>query len=118
LNGYILNVETIIKNMVASAAESEVGACFQNAQSGAPIRVTIIELGNNQHVTPLKTDNSKAFEFLNATIKQRSSKAVDMIYTIGSQIESAKNNLMSIGAQVVKIWVTITHRNITKICSD
>jgi hypothetical protein len=39
LNGSILNVASVIKNMVASAAESEIGACFQNSQSGAPLRV-------------------------------------------------------------------------------
>jgi hypothetical protein len=31
LNGSILKVASVIKNVVASAAESEVGACFQNA---------------------------------------------------------------------------------------
>jgi hypothetical protein len=36
LNGSILNVASVIKNVVASAAESEVGACFQNAQTAAP----------------------------------------------------------------------------------
>jgi hypothetical protein len=41
LNGSILNVAAVIKNVVASAAESEVGACFHNAQSGAPLRVTL-----------------------------------------------------------------------------
>jgi hypothetical protein len=46
LNGSIFNVAAIIKNVVASAAESEVGACFHNAQSGAPLRVTLTELGN------------------------------------------------------------------------
>jgi hypothetical protein len=35
LNISILNVAAVIKNVVASAAESEVGACFHNAQSGA-----------------------------------------------------------------------------------
>jgi hypothetical protein len=35
LNGSILNVAAVIKNVIASAAESEVGACFHNAQSGA-----------------------------------------------------------------------------------
>jgi hypothetical protein len=39
LNGSILNVAAVIKNVVASAAESEVGACFHNAQSGAPLRI-------------------------------------------------------------------------------
>jgi hypothetical protein len=46
LNGSILNVASVIKNMVASAAESEVGACFQNAQSGTPLRVTLTEMGH------------------------------------------------------------------------
>jgi hypothetical protein len=58
LNGSILNVVSVIKNVVASAAESEVGACFQNAQSGAPLIVTLTELGHIQPATPLRTDNS------------------------------------------------------------
>jgi hypothetical protein len=37
INGSILNTASIIKNVVESAAESEVGACFLNAQSGSPI---------------------------------------------------------------------------------
>jgi hypothetical protein len=80
LNGSILNVASVIKNVVASAAESEVGACFHNAQSGAPLRVTLIELGHTQSPTPLRTDNSTAFGILNETIKQKRSKAMDMRY--------------------------------------
>jgi hypothetical protein len=80
LNGSIRNVASIIKNMVASAAESEVGACFHNAQSGAPLRVTLTELGHTQPPTPLRTDNSTAFGILNETIKQKLSKAMDMRY--------------------------------------
>jgi hypothetical protein len=41
LIGSILNVASVIKNVVASAAESEAGACFHNAQSGAPLWVTL-----------------------------------------------------------------------------
>jgi hypothetical protein len=78
LNGSILNVASVIKNVVASAAESEVGACFHNAQSGAPLRVTLTELGHTQPPTPLRTDNSTAFGILNETIKQKRSKAMDM----------------------------------------
>jgi hypothetical protein len=65
LNGSILNVASVIKNMVASAAESEVGVCFQNAQSGAPLRVTLTELGHIHPPTPLRKDNSTAFGILN-----------------------------------------------------
>jgi hypothetical protein len=37
-------------------------------------------LGHQQHEKPLKTENSTAFGILNETIKQKSSKAMDMRY--------------------------------------
>jgi hypothetical protein len=80
LNGSILNVASVIKNGVASAAKSEVGACFHNAQSGAPLRVTLTELGHTQSPTPIRTYNSTAFGILNETIKQKISKAMNMRY--------------------------------------
>jgi hypothetical protein len=80
LNGSILNIAAVIKNVVASAAESEVGACFHNAQSGAPLRVTLTDLGHTQPPTPLRTDNSTAYGIVNETIKQKRSKAMDMRY--------------------------------------
>jgi hypothetical protein len=80
LNGSILNVDVIIKNVVASAAESEDGACFHNAQSGAPLRITLTEMGHTQPPTPLRTDNSTAYGIFKETIKQKRSKAMDMRY--------------------------------------
>jgi hypothetical protein len=80
LNGSILNVASVIKNVVASAAESEVGACFHSAQIGAPLRVTLTKLGHIQPPMPLRTDNSTAFGILNETINQKRSKAMDMRY--------------------------------------
>jgi hypothetical protein len=71
LNGSILNVASVKKNMVASASESEVGACFETTQSGAPLRVTLTELGHIQPATPVCTYNSTAFCILNETIKQK-----------------------------------------------
>jgi hypothetical protein len=74
-----LNLQCVVsyKNVVASAAESEFGACFQNAQSGAPLRLTLADI---QPTTPLRTDNSTEFGILNETIKQKISKAMDMRY--------------------------------------
>jgi hypothetical protein len=80
LNGSILNVATVFKNVVDSSVESEVGACFHNAQSGAPLRVTFTELGHTQPPTPLRTDNSTAYSIVNETIKQKRSKAMEMRY--------------------------------------
>jgi hypothetical protein len=113
LNVSILNVAAVIKNVVASAAESEVGACFHNAQSGAPLRVTLTELGHTQPPTPLRTDNSTAFGIVNEKIKQKRSKAMDMQYHWLT--------LTFIGAQDVKISAIITQSiiqcNVTKICA-
>jgi hypothetical protein len=80
LNGSILNLAAVIKNVVASTAESEVGACFHNAQSGDPLKVTLTELGHIQPPTPLCMDNSTTFGILNETIKQKISIAMDMRY--------------------------------------
>jgi hypothetical protein len=80
LNGSILSVAAVIKNFVASAAESEAVACFHNTQSGAPLRVTLTELGHTHPPMPLRTDNSTAYGIINETIKQKRSKAMDMRY--------------------------------------
>jgi hypothetical protein len=80
INGSIPNVASVIKHVVASAAESEVGTCFQNAQTVVPLRVTLLELGHNQPATPLITDKYTAYGILNETIKQKQSKYMDMKY--------------------------------------
>jgi hypothetical protein len=90
LNGSILNVASVIKNVVASAAESEVGAFFQNAQTAAQLCVTLLELGNKQPETPLRTDNSTAYGILNEPIKQKRSKSIDMKYYWLQDIVSKK----------------------------
>ena len=78
LNGSVAVIAKIIKNVMASAAEAEVGALFMNAQLAAPMRATLEELGHPQPATPMKTDNSAANGILNGTIKQQRSKAIDM----------------------------------------
>jgi hypothetical protein len=80
LNGSILNVVAVIKNVVASAAESKAGACFHNAQSGAPLRATLTELGHTQPPTTLRKDSSTAFGIVNETIKQKLPKPMHMRY--------------------------------------
>jgi hypothetical protein len=102
LNGSILNVASVIKNVVASAAESKVGDCFQNAQSGAPLRVTLADLVHTQPATPLRTDNSMAFGIVKEKIKQKRSKAMDMRYHgLTGRVRQKKSTF--IGDQGVKI---------------
>jgi hypothetical protein len=107
------------QNVVGSEAEAEVGACFHNTQSGAPLRVTLSELGHTQPPTPLRTDNSTAYGIVSETIKQKRSKAMDMRYhwltNIVCQIQF--DVYWRPGQQLQIITQSIIQRNITKICA-
>ena len=59
-NGPIYILATIIKNVMASAAEAEVAGLFINANKAIPIRHTLIEMGHPQPPIPLKTINTTA----------------------------------------------------------
>jgi hypothetical protein len=71
----------ILRNVMASAAESEVSALFVNSQEAVPIRYALKELGHPQPPTPVQTDNSTAAGYSNNTIKQKRSKAMDMRFS-------------------------------------
>jgi hypothetical protein len=68
----------VIKNVMASAAEAELGALFMNGQEAVALRNCIEAMGHPQPATPLKTDNSTASGILNNTMKQKRSKAIDV----------------------------------------
>ena len=78
MNAPILVLATILKMVVALAAEAEIAALYHNTRELAPLRLTCEELGHPQPPTPLRTDNSTANGILNGTVKQRRSKAMDM----------------------------------------
>jgi hypothetical protein len=77
-NGAINILCTILKEVVASAAEAELAALFHNAWEACPIRATLEELGHPQPPTIIITDNSTASGIVNDTVKQKRSKAMDM----------------------------------------
>jgi hypothetical protein len=78
INGAILVIAKIIKSVMSSAAEAEIGALFMNAKAIIPLRITCEELGHRQPATPMSTDNNTAEGIMNGTIKQNRSKAIDM----------------------------------------
>jgi hypothetical protein len=77
-NGPILNLTKILRNVMLSAAQSEVGALFLNAREGTVLRNTLDEVGHAQPAIPLQTDNSTVDGTINGTVKQQRSKAIDM----------------------------------------
>ena len=80
INGAIHVHSSIMKNVVSSAAEAEVGALFHNAHDACSFRQTLEDLGHQQPPTLLRTDNACANGIMNRTVKQKRSKAIDMRY--------------------------------------
>jgi hypothetical protein len=77
-NGAVLNISQIIKSVMSSAAEAELGALFINAKIAVSMRKTLEELGHPQTRTPIQTDNSTAHALLTNKILPKALKAMDM----------------------------------------
>jgi hypothetical protein len=77
-NGAVLNISQIIRAVMSSAAEAEIGALFINAKTAVSMRQTLIELGHPQPRTPMQTDNATAHALLTNKILPKALKAMDM----------------------------------------
>jgi hypothetical protein len=77
-HGEILIISTVLKHIISSAAEAEIGAVFINAKEGAVLRTTLQELGHLHPPPPLETDNTTTTCYRNGTIKQKRTKTIDM----------------------------------------
>jgi hypothetical protein len=90
-NGPVHVNSTILKSVMASAAEAELGAVLYNAIDGAMLRTILEELGHPQAATPIQTDNMCASGIANDTVKQRRSKAIDMrFYWVKDRIKKGE----------------------------
>jgi hypothetical protein len=77
-NGAIYNEASIIKSVMSSAAEAEIGALYINARKGVEIRNILKEMGHMQPPTPVQTDNSTAEGIVNLRVQPKRTKAMDM----------------------------------------
>ena len=78
LNGPIYCLSTLIKAVMSSAAEAELGDLFLNATNVVSIRNTLHDMNHPQPPTPIKTDNTTALGVITNTIKRKRTKAMDM----------------------------------------
>ena len=77
-NGAVLNQASILRMVVSSVAEAEVGGMFQGGKDGVILRQTLTDMGWPQQATPITTDNSTARGIITNTIKQQRSRTIDM----------------------------------------
>jgi hypothetical protein len=93
-NGEILIISKVLKHAMSSAAEAEIGAVFINAKEGAILRITLEELGHPQPRILMETDNTTATGYINSTIKQKCTKAMDMrFYWIKDRVKQGQSNV-------------------------
>ena len=79
-NGPVLTIAQIIKFVLASASEAELGALFITAREMVPLCHNLTEMGWKQPPSPLQTDNSAAEGVCNKTIVPRKLKSMDLRY--------------------------------------
>jgi hypothetical protein len=79
-NGAILNIAHIIKHVMSSATEAELGVLYIMAQEAVYIRIILEEMGHKQPPTPIQTDNAMADAVINGKVQPKRTKAMDMHY--------------------------------------
>ena len=71
---------TTTKNVLESAIEAELGALFVNCQRGYAQIISLKEMVHRQPLTPLTIDSATSDGFVNDSIRQQKSRAIDMIF--------------------------------------
>ena len=87
LNGAFYVNTTILRFVVASAAEAELGALFHNCQDGIIFWQTLTNLRHPQPKPPVHCDNATAVGIANNTVKRQRLRAMEMhFFWIGDKV--------------------------------
>ena len=77
-NGAVLKISKIIKAVMLSAAEAELGDLFINARESVNMGQMIEEMGHKQDQTMMQTDNIMAKGLINKKIQPKHTKIMDI----------------------------------------
>ena len=77
-NGAVHNTSSIIKAVMSSVAEAEVGDLYIHAREAVPMRLLLQEMGHPQPKTSIQTDNTTAFGVVTNTVQPKRTKAMDV----------------------------------------
>ena len=93
-NGAVHVLCHIMREVLSSAAEAELGALFHNGKEACPLRIALEEMGHPQPATPIATDNNTASGIATDTVKQKRSKAIDMrFYWVRDRVRQGQFNV-------------------------
>ena len=105
-NGAVLNISQIMKTIVSSAAEEEIGAMCVNAREAVPDRQSLNEMGHRQPRTPMQTDNIAAHSAVTNNVQPKRTKKWTCVF-IGYGSVTRNTNSDIIGGQATKIGLII-----------
>jgi hypothetical protein len=77
-NGAVLNISQLIRAVMSSATEAELGSLFINAKMVVLMQCALKEIGHLQTCNPIQTDNSTAHALLTKKNLPKTLKAMDM----------------------------------------
>ncbi len=80
LNGAFFTLCAILRFVVDSAAEAELGALFLNCKEGMIFPLTLEELGHPQPQTQVNCDNVMTVGIANNTVKCQQLRSMEMRY--------------------------------------
>ena len=73
-----MTLSKFIKHVMSSASRAETVAIFYNCKEALPLRVSLEEMGHEQHKTPVTTDNTTACGLIKKTMIPKRAKSYDM----------------------------------------
>ena len=77
-NGAVITISQMIKAIMSSAAEAELGSIFVNCQEVIPAHQELEIKAHNQPPTPMQTHNSTALVVVTNNIARKRLKTMDM----------------------------------------
>ena len=119
-NGAVLNISQIIRAVMSSTVEAELGALFINAKTAVLLQQTLIKLGHPQPRTPMQTDNATAHVPLPTKFYLKHSRPWTCIST-GYGAATPKVNAITTGDLEQKTWQitsqSIPQQHTTRVCA-
>ena len=79
-NAAVIKIAQIMKKVMSSAAEVEIGAMYVNAREAVPARKILDEMGHHQPRTPMQTDNSAAHSAVTNNVQPKRTKVMDILF--------------------------------------
>ena len=77
-NGSVVTISQIIKSVMSSAVEEELGAIFVNCREAIPARHALQSMGNKKPPTPMQTNNTTAHGVVTNNIASKRLKSMNM----------------------------------------